>query len=131
MQARDLKNGKFSATERARLTAAQNYVSSNIETERHNSAVGNPDSLSSERMQADVARNVNQEKRIEGGVHNGSMTNRDLSKAEAGQARVDGLEARAGKNGYVGHNEQQSINRADNRQSRRIYHEKHNAQVRG
>lgn len=131
MQARDLKNGKLSPAERARLTAAQDHVSGNIEAERHNAAVGNPNSESSKRMQADVARNVHQEKRIEGGIHNDSMTNRELSKAEAGQARVDGLEARAGKNGQIGRYEQESINREENRQSRRIHHEKHNAQVRG
>ena len=130
LQARDLKDGKLTAAERTRLNTAQNKVSSDIAANKHNAATGNPNSASSKRMQADVARNVNQEKRIEGGIQNGSLTNHEVSKLERGQARVDRKEASAGSDGHVGKAEQRSIQGAESRQSKRIHHEKHDAQVR-
>ena len=82
-------------------------------------------------MQADVARNVNQQKRVEAGIRNGSLTNHEVSKLEAGQARVDRKEANAARDGHVGKAEQNGVQRAENRQSRRIHREKTDAQVRG
>jgi hypothetical protein len=131
MQARALKDGKLTDAERAKLNAAQNKVSRDIAVDRHNAVTGNPNSVSSKRMQADVARNVNQEKRIEAGVQNGSLTNHEVSKLERGQAHVDAKEARAGRDGQVTKAEQASVQRAENRQSKRIHREKHDAQVRG
>ncbi|HEX6707854.1 MAG TPA: hypothetical protein VF169_24130 [Albitalea sp.] len=131
LQAKDLKDGKLSDAERARLNAAQNKVSRDIAADRHNVATGNPNSASSKRMQADVARNVSQEKRIEGGIRNGSLTNREVARLERGQARVDRKEARAGRDGHVGKAEQRNIQRTENHQGKRIRHEKHDAQVRG
>lgn len=130
LQARDLKDGRLTARERAQLDAAQNKVSRDIAADRHNAVTGNPDSLSSKRMQAEIARNVSQEKRIEGGIKNGSLTNGEVSKLERGQAHVDHLEAAAGANGHVSKAEQRRIQRAQNRQSARIHHEKTDAQVR-
>ena len=131
LQAKDLKNGKLSAGERAQLNAAQNKVSRDIAADRHNGVTGNPNSRSSKRMQADVARNVNQEKRIEGGIQNGSLTNHEVSTLERGQARVDRKEALAGRNGHISATEQAGVQRAENHQSKRIHREKTNAQVRG
>jgi hypothetical protein len=131
MQSKDLRNGSLSPAEQAKLTAAQNKVSSNIAADKHNAVTGNPNSASSKRMQADVARNVSQDKRIEGGIQNGSLTNHEVSKLDSGQAHVDRKEARAGANGHVGKNEQASIQRSENHQSRRINNQKHDAQVRG
>ena len=131
LQAKDLKDGKLTDAERAQLNAAQNKTSRDIEAARHNNVNGNPNSVSSQRMQADVARNVNQEKRIEGGIQNGSLTNREASKLERGQARVDRKEANAARNGHVGKAEQASIQHSENRQSRRIHRQKTDGQVHG
>lgn len=131
LQSRDLKDGKLSPAERTQLNAAQNKVSKDIAADKHNAVTGNPNSASSRRMQADVARNVNEEKRIEGGIQNSSLTNHEVSKLEAGQAKVDRKEAAAGRNGHVSKGEQASIQRSENRQSKRIRHEKHDAQTRG
>ena len=131
LQARDLKDGKLSPAERAQLNAAQNKVSRDIAADKHNGVTGNPNSASSQRMQADVARNVKQEQRIAGGVQNGSLTNHEVAKLERGQSHVDAKEARAGRNGHVSAGEQASVQRAENRQSKRIHHEKTDAQVRG
>ena len=130
LQAKSLKDGKLSNAERAQLNAAQNKVSADIKADKHNAVTGNPNSASSKRMQADVARNVNQEKRIEGGIQNGSLTNHEVAKLERGQAHVDRKEAAAGADGHVGKAEQRSIQRSENRQSTRIHRQKHDAQER-
>ena len=127
MEAHDLKNGSMSAGEQARLNAAQNKVSSDIYADKHNGVTGNPNSASSQRMQSDVQRNVNQQQRIQNGMDNGSLTNREAGSLERGQARVNGREANAAANGHVGAAEQRGIQRSENRQSRRVYRKKHNA----
>ena len=126
MEARDMKNGSVSPAEQARLNAAQNRVSNNIYADKHNGVTGNPNSASSQRMQADVQRNVNQQQRIQNGMDNGSLTNREAGKLERGQAHVNGREANAAANGHVGAREQRGIQRAENRQSGRVYRKKHN-----
>ena len=130
MQSKDLKNGTLSPQEKARLQKAQNQASRDIARAEHNGVNGNPNSASSQRMQADVQRNINQEKRIENGVQNGSLTNREVGKLEHGQAKVDRMEANAAHNGKVGAGEQRRIQHAENVQSKRIHHEKHDAQQR-
>ena len=130
MEANAEKDGKLSPAEKARIQRAQNQESREINKLESNSAKGNPNSASSQRMQADVQRNVNQERRVEQGVKSGQLTNREVGKLEAGQARVDRAEARAGANGRVSANEQQRIQKAENKQSKRIYKEKHDAQKR-
>ena len=127
MEARDLKNGSMSAGEQARLNAAQNKVSSDIYADKHNGVTGNPNSGSSQRMQSDVQRNVNQQQRIQNGMDKGSLTNREAGSLERGQARVNGREANAAANGHVGAAEQRGIQRSENRQSGRVYRKKHNA----
>ncbi|TMH81028.1 MAG: hypothetical protein E6H49_08190 [Betaproteobacteria bacterium] len=130
MESNAMKDGKLSPAEKARIERAQNQESRDINRLENNAARGNPNSASSQRMQADVQRNVNQERRIEQGVQSGQLTNREVGGLERGQARVDRAEARAGADGKVGPNEQRRIQKAENKQSKRIYHEKHDAQTR-
>ena len=130
MEANALKNGKMTAAEKQRIERAENKVSKDIYQDKHIAQTGNPDSASSQRMQADVQRNVSQEQRIENGVKGGSLTNREAANLERGQARVDGKEARAGADGHVSAAEQKNIQAGENRQSRRIHREKHNGRKR-
>ena len=131
LQAQALKDGKLSPAEQKKLRQAQNKASRDINTAEHNGVNGNPLSASSQRMQADVQRNVNQEKRVEAGVQNGSLTNHEVAKLENGQAKVDKKEALAGRDGHVGAAEQRNIQKTENRQSKRIHKEKTDAQTRG
>lgn len=126
LQAKDLRDGKLSLRERAQLRRAQNQASRDIQTAEHNKALGNPESRSSERMQADVKRNVNQETRIEQGLQSGSLTPREAGKLERGQARVDRSEAVAARDGHVGKWEEARIQRKEGRQSADIFEKKHN-----
>ncbi|MFX6040504.1 hypothetical protein ABTE96_21280, partial [Acinetobacter baumannii] len=80
LQAKDMKDGKLSPAERRQLRAAQNKASRDIKTAENNGVNGNPLSASSQRMQADVQRNVNQEKRIGAGLANGSLTQRETAR---------------------------------------------------
>jgi len=129
LQAKDLKDGSLSPRERAQLLRAQNKASQDIHRAENNNAKGNPESKSSERLQADVQRNVDQEKRIEAGVQSGALTKREAGQLERGQARVDHREAAAARNGHVGKGEQVRIQTAENHQSEDVFHDKHNART--
>lgn len=129
-EARDMKDGTLTAGEKAHIQHEQNRVSADIAKDKHNAIVGNPNSASSQRMQADVQRNVNQEARINQGVRSGQLTNKEVGSLERGQAHVDRAEARAGANGRVGAGEQARVQRKENRQSARVYNKKHNDNVR-
>ncbi len=130
LQAKDLKDGKLTLRERAQLRRAQNQASRDINAAENNNVKGNPQSASSQRMQADVQRNIDQEKRIEQGVQSGALTNREAGKLERGQARVDRREAAAARDGHVGKFEQAAIQRKDKHQSEEIFDKKHNARER-
>jgi hypothetical protein len=129
MESRDLRNGSISPAEQARLNAAENKASHDISAAKHNGVTGNPNSVSSERMQADVQRNVNQQQRIANGVNSGALTNREVGSLERGQAHVERKEANAAANGHIGAAEQRNIQRTENRQSARVYRKKHNGRV--
>jgi hypothetical protein len=130
MESNAEKNGNLSPAEKARIQRAQNQESQRINKLENNNARGNPNSASSQRMQADVQRDVNQQQRIEQGVKSGQLTNREVGKLENGQAKVNRAEARAGANGHVNANEQRRIQQAENKQSKHIYKQKHDAQTR-
>ena len=129
-EARDMKDGKLSAGEKAQIQREQNHVSADIYKDKHNAVTGNPNSVSSQRMQADVQRNVNQEARINQGVRSGQLTNKETASLERGQAHVDRAEARAGADGHVGAGGQARIQGKENRQSAHIHNKKHNDTVR-
>src|SRR5947208_15882606 len=128
-RSRAMKDGKLSPQEKARLQREQNKVSRDIYREKHDAQKGDPNSASSQRMQADVQRNINQQNRIEQGVQSGSLTTREAAKLERGQARDSRLEARAGADGKVRPREQRRIQKNENRQSHKIRREKHDAQT--
>jgi hypothetical protein len=130
LQAKDLKDGKLSPQERAQLRRAQDKASRDIKVAESNGIKGNPESKSSERMQANVQRNVNQEKRTEQGIQSGALTNKEVGKVEQRQARVDRKEARAARDGHVGKKEQADIQHAENKQSDEIFDMKHNGATR-
>src|SRR6266850_6770987 len=126
MESKALKDGNLSQQEAARIQGAQNRESEAINRLKHNDVTGNPNSASSQRMQVDVQRNINQQGRIERGVQSGALTNKETLQLERGQARVNRAEARAGADGHVGVREQVRIQNRENKQSRKIFRDKHN-----
>ena len=123
------KDGVLTPAEKTRIRNAQNAESRAIYRQKHDAQVGNPASVSSQRMQADVQRNVDQQARIERGVASGDLTNREVAGLERGQARVSRKEADAGADGHVGPVEQAKVQRAENVQSARIHERKHDGKV--
>jgi hypothetical protein len=130
MESNAQKDGNLSPQEAARIQRAQNQESGRINKLENNAVSGNPNSASSQRMQADVQRNINQQDRIKQGVQSGALTNKEASNLERSQARIDRKEARAGANGHVSAKEQARIQKAENKQSNKIYREKHNNRTR-
>ncbi len=130
MESKALKDGNVSPEEADRIQRAQNRESEAINRSKHNDVTGNPNSASSQRMQTDVQRNINQQDRIKQGVQSGALTNKEASNLERGQARIDRKEARAGADGHVGAREQARIQKTENKQSNKIYRNKHNNHIR-
>ena len=130
MESNAMKDGSLSPAEKARIRRAQNQESRDINRLESNAAKGNPNSASSQRMQADVQRSINQQARIEQGIKSGQLTKRETGKLEGGQSNMSRAEARAGADGHLGKGEQQRIQKAENQQSKRIYRQKHDAQKR-
>ena len=121
MEAHDMKDGHMSAGEQQRLDSAQNKVSRDIAKDKHNGATGDPDSKTSRRMEADVQRDANQEQRISNGERSSQLSGRQVGKLERGQAHDDAKQSAADANGHITRDEQNSINRSDNRQSDHVH----------
>lgn len=128
-QARALQDGKLTAAEKAKIQTEQNKVSQNIKQEKSDAQKGNPDSASSQRMQADVQRNINQQERIKAGVKSGELTKKETAKLQRGEAQVAHKQSLAGRDGHVGAREQARLQSAENKQSKKIYKQKHDAQI--
>ena len=124
------KNGNLSPAEKTRIQNAQNRESGAIAADKTNGVKGNPASASSQRLQADVGRNVKQDQRTENGIKSGQVTNREAGQIDRGQQHLDHSEAAAGANGHVSARELARSQRIANRQSNRIYSKKHNARTR-
>lgn len=73
-------------------------------------------------------RQANQERRIEQGQKSGALTEKEAARLEKGQARVQKMEDRAAADGKVTKKERARIEHAQDKQSRRIYREKHDKQ---
>lgn len=75
------------------------------------------------------ARQVVQRARIHEGVVSGELTAAERRRLNAGHRHVRRLERRAEADGQVTVNEKVRIEKAQDRQSRRIYRQKHDAQA--
>ncbi len=70
-------------------------------------------------------RQANQSARIANGEASGALSKREAARMKAGQAKVEGMEAAAKADGKVTRAERQAIQKEQNKQSRRIYRQKH------
>jgi hypothetical protein len=76
------------------------------------------------------ARKVNQQHRIAQGANSGQLTARESAHLEAREAHINRQEARMKADGNFTPAERAKINREQNRTSRAIYRQKHDAQHR-
>lgn len=130
LEAKGNRSGSLSEREKERIDRAQNKQSAAIDHAQNNGVSGNPNSTSSQRMQSNVQRNIDQQQRIQEGVQSGQLTGHETARLEKGQAKVDKKEARAGKNGVVTEHEQSRIESSGDRQGERITEQKTDGQFR-
>jgi uncharacterized membrane protein YebE (DUF533 family) len=74
-------------------------------------------------------RQANQQQRIDQGVKSGELTGKEAARLEKGQAHVQTMKDKAEADGKVTPRERKRIQRAQNKQSKKIYHEKHDRQT--
>lgn len=74
------------------------------------------------------ARQAEQDRRIDQGVQSGSLTAQEAARLEQGQAAVQRAENRALADGTVTRRERAHIENLQDRQSERIYRQKHDRQ---
>lgn len=73
-------------------------------------------------------RQVNQQQRIDQGFKSGELTDKEATRLEKGQDHVQTLEDKAKADGTVTQKERERIHHAQNKQSKKLYHEKHDRQ---
>ena len=74
-------------------------------------------------------RQENQERRIEQGAKSGTLTPKETARLEKGQAHVQHMENKAVADGKVTAKERKHIEHAQDKQSKKIYREKHDNQT--
>ncbi len=74
-------------------------------------------------------RQANQERRIEQGEKSGALTQREANRLEKGQQHVQNMKQKAAADGKVTAKERARIEKSQDKQSRRIYRQKHDAQT--
>lgn len=75
-------------------------------------------------------RQANQQKRIAGGVESGELTARETARLETREAKIQHDKHEAKADGVVTAQERVKLHREQNRASRAIYRQKHDAQSR-
>jgi len=121
---RNMKSdGNFTPAERAKINRQQNALSRQIYRDKHNAAV-QPGTKGVINQRKD-----NQQDRIAEGVRSGQLTAGETARLEGREAHINHQEARmkAANGGSLTPGERAKINREQNRTSRAIYRDKHNA----
>jgi len=75
-------------------------------------------------------REWRQHERIQQGWRSGELRRGERARLRAGERRIDRIEWRAGRDGHFSRLERGRIERAQDRESRRIYRLKHNRRTR-
>ena len=120
---RKLDDGHLTAADRTTLNQQQNHVSNQIYNDKHNAKVQNTDPKSEVGQ-----RQRNQQERIAQGIKSGQLTAGETSHLESHEAAVNHEihNDRAANGGKLTAGEKAKVNRQENRNSARIYRDKHN-----
>jgi hypothetical protein len=120
---RKLDNGHLTSADRSTLNQQQNKVSNQIYNDKHNARVQNTDPKSEVGQ-----RQRNQQDRIAQGIRSGQLTAGETSHLEGHEAAVNHeiRNDRAANGGKLTTGEKAKVNRQENRNSARIYRDKHN-----
>ncbi|MGA9977185.1 MAG: hypothetical protein WBQ08_00915 [Candidatus Sulfotelmatobacter sp.] len=120
---RKLDDGHLTSADKTTLNQQQNKLSNQIYDDKQNSAVQNTDPKSEVGKRAE-----NQQDRIAQGVKSGQLTAGETAHLEGGEAKINKEVSndRAANGGKLTGQEKRQVNRQQNRESRQIYHDKHN-----
>jgi hypothetical protein len=124
-QMRAADDGHLTAADRAGLNRQENHISNNIYQDKHNARVATYG-------KGEIGqRRENQQDRIAQGIRSGQMTPGEASRQERREQglnrEVAGMRQQNG--GTLTPGERNLVNHQQNRQSRQIYREKHNART--
>lgn len=75
------------------------------------------------------AREAKQQARIDAGVASGQLTAKETNRLDKQQAKIAGAEAKAKADGTVTHKERRHLARMQDRASKNIHNQKHDAQT--
>jgi hypothetical protein len=116
--------GKLSGADKKALNQQQNQLARDIYKDKHNGAVQNTDPKSEVGQ-----RQRNQQERIAQGIKSGQMSAGEAARAEHNETAINHeiRNDRAANGGHLTAAEKQQVNRQENRESKQIYREKHNA----
>ena len=120
---RKLDNGKLTTADKTTLNQQQNQLSHQIYKDKHNAAVQNTDPKSEVGKRAE-----NQQDRIAQGVKSGQLTAGETAHLEKNEAKINQevKSDRAANGGKLTAAERKQVNQQQNRESRKIYRDKHN-----
>ncbi|HKY89981.1 MAG TPA: hypothetical protein VJM11_03040 [Nevskiaceae bacterium] len=130
LQSRALADGRISNQEANRIDHAQDVQGRMITQQMHDRQYGNAYSQQSRIMLTDARRDVEQEQRILDGQRDGSLTAREASRLEYGQAATSWHAAQAQATGGVNPWEQQWLRRDDAYNSAAIRDQRHDGDAR-
>jgi hypothetical protein len=123
-EAKAKSDGVVTDAERAKLDAKQDKASAHIYNQKHDAQDRNPPTPVVD------AREKAQHDRIKDGVKSGELTKAEATKARADQASIKRAETRAKADGVVTAGESAKLDAKQDRASKRIYKNKHDAQKR-
>ncbi|HET6175834.1 MAG TPA: hypothetical protein VFE61_02805 [Candidatus Sulfotelmatobacter sp.] len=120
---RKLDNGHLTSADKATLNQQQNQLSNQIHKDKHNTAVQNTNPKSEVGQRAE-----NQQDRIAQGVKSGQLTAGEAAHLENNEAKINRevRNDRAANGGKLTPQEKAQVNRQQNRESKKIYRDKHN-----
>src|SRR5215467_3032973 len=120
---RKLDNGHLTAADKATLNQQQNQLSKDIYKDKHNTALQNTNPKSEVGQRAE-----NQQDRIAQGVKSGQLTAGEAAHLENNEAKINRevRNDRAANGGKLTPQEKAQVNRQQNRESKKIYRDKHN-----
>ena len=121
---RYLSDGNLSPREKRKLMWDENRASRHIWRERHDRQGSMAPTSSLDR------RLDNEQRRIDAGVADGSLTQREASRLQTFENRIRAEEERFKADGNFTPRERQRVARDENRLSRQIYRQRHDAQRR-
>ena len=124
---RKLDNGHLTAADKATLNKQQNQLSKDIYKQKHDAQTQNVNPKSEVGQ-----RQRNQQERIAQGVKSGQLTPRETARLEGREAAIhkEVHNDRVANGGKLTPAEKAKVNRQENRTSRAIYRQKHDAQHR-